>query len=236
MNSGLWVYLATSPLLWLAGTLVVWIAAAGIAGLRPNNPLLNPIILSIAAIAAALHLSGIEYSTYFEGAQFIYFMLGPATVALGIPLYEKLAMVKSNLIPMLLALVAGSLTAIGSTVYLAHLFGFAPAVVASLAPKSATTPVAMAISSSLQGSPALTAAVVILTGICGALIVTPMMNAMRIKDYSARGFAVGLASHGIGTARAYSVDEVAGLFSGIAMGLNAVVTSLIIHFFLVSVR
>ncbi len=236
MNSGLWVYLATSPLLWLAGTLIVWLAAAGIAGLRPNNPLLNPIILSIAAIAAALYLSGIEYNTYFEGAQFIYFMLGPATVALGIPLYEKLGMVRSNLIPMLLALVAGSLTAIGSTVYLAHLFGFAPAVVASLAPKSATTPVAMAISSSLHGSPALTAAVVILTGICGALIVTPMMNAMRIKDYSARGFAVGLASHGIGTARAYSVDEVAGLFSGIAMGLNAVVTPLIIHLFLVGAR
>lgn len=232
MTDGLWVYLATSPLLWLAVTLVVWLIANGIAGLRPGNPLLNPILISIATIATVLCVAGINYSTYFEGAQFIHFLLGPATVALGIPLYEKLSLVKSNLIPMLSALVAGSLTAVGSTVFFGHLFGFTPSVVASMAPKSTTAAVAMAISSGLQGDPALTAAVVVLTGICGAIIVTPMMNAMRIKDFSARGFAVGLASHGIGTARAYSVDPVAGLFSGIAMGLNAVLTSLIVHLFL----
>ncbi len=232
MNNALWVYLATSPLLWLAGTLVVWLAATGIAGLRPGNPLLNPIMLSIAAIAAVLLFAGIEYDAYFEGAQFIHFLLGPATVALGIPLYEKLALVKNNLVPMLTALVVGSFTAVGSTVFFSHLFGFTPAVVASMAPKSTTAAVAMAISSGLAGDPALTAAVVVLTGICGAVVVTPMMNAMRIKDFSARGFAVGLASHGIGTARAYAVDPVAGLFSGIAMGLNAVLTSLIVHLFL----
>ena len=232
MTDGLWVYLATSPLLWLAGTLVVWLIATGIAGLSPSNPLLNPIMLSIAAIATVLCVAGIDYDTYFEGAQFIHFLLGPATVALGIPLYEKLSLVKTNLIPMLSALVVGSLTAVGSTVFFSHLFGFTPSVVASLAPKSTTAAVAMAISSGLQGDPALTAAVVVLTGICGAIVVTPMMNAMRIKDFSARGFAVGLASHGIGTARAYSVDPVAGLFSGIAMGLNAVLTSLIVHLFL----
>lgn len=232
MTDGLWVYLATSPLLWLAGTLAVWIAATSIARLIPGSALLNPIMLSIAAIAVILIVTGIDYGTYFEGAQFIHFLLGPATVALGIPLYEKLSLVKSNLLPLLAALVAGSLTAVGATVYLAHLFGFTPDVVASLAPKSTTAAVAMAVSSGLHGDPALTAAVVVLTGICGALVVTPMMNAMRIKDFSARGFAVGLASHGIGTARAYSVDPVAGLFSGIAMGLNAVLTSLIVHLFL----
>lgn len=232
MTDGLWVYLATSPLLWLACTLVVWLAATGLAGLRPGNPLLNPILFSIAAIATVLCVTGIDYATYFEGAQFIHFLLGPATVALGIPLYEKLALVKSNLLPLLAALFVGSLTAVGSTVFFSQLFGFAPEVVASLAPKSTTAAVAMAISSGLAGDPTLTAAVVVLTGICGALVVTPMMNAMRIKDFSARGFAVGLASHGIGTARAYSVDPVAGLFSGIAMGLNAVLTSLIVHLFL----
>jgi predicted murein hydrolase (TIGR00659 family) len=232
MTDGLWVYLATSPLLWLAGTLVVWLVATGIAGLAPGNPLLNPIMLSIAVIAIVLCVAGIDYGTYFEGAQFIHFLLGPATVALGIPLFEKLSLVKSNLVPMLSALVVGSFTAVGSTVFFSQLFGFSPSVVASMAPKSTTAAVAMAISSGLQGDPALTAAVVVLTGICGAIVVTPMMNAMRIKDFSARGFAVGLASHGIGTARAYSVDPVAGLFSGIAMGLNAVLTSLIVHLFL----
>jgi predicted murein hydrolase (TIGR00659 family) len=232
MTDGLWVYLSTSPLLWLAGTLLVWLGTTSLAKLSPGNALLNPIMLSIGVIAAVLCLAGIEYDDYFAGAQFIHFLLGPATVALGIPLYEKLALVKSNLIPLIAALVVGSLTAVGATVFFAHLFGLSSDIVASLAPKSTTAAVAMAISSGLSGDPALTAAVVVLTGICGALVVTPLMNAMHIKDFSARGFAVGLASHGIGTARAYAVDPVAGLFSGIAMGLNAVLTSLIVHLFL----
>jgi putative effector of murein hydrolase len=129
-------------------------------------------------------------------------------------------------------LAIGSLTAVGSTILLSETFGFPEFITASLAPKSTTAAVAMAISKSLAGDPSLTAAVVVLTGICGAIVVTPMMNAMGVRDYGARGFAVGLASHGIGTARAYSVNPVAGLFSGIAMGLNAIVTAIVVHLFL----
>ncbi|OLP61213.1 hypothetical protein BJF93_20695 [Xaviernesmea oryzae] len=232
LSRGLWVYLSTSPLLWLAGTLSVWLGALALARLRPRNPLFNPVLISVVVIAMVLVAGGIRYETYFSGAQFIHFLLGPATVALGVPLYEKLSLVKANLLPMLAALAAGSITAIGSTVLLCHLFGFSPVVTASLAPKSTTAAVAMAISEGLHGDAALTAAVVILTGICGAIIVTPLMNSLGIRDYSARGFAVGLASHGIGTARAYAVDPVAGLFSGLAMGLNAILTALIVHLFL----
>lgn len=232
MSEGLWVYLSTSPLLWLSGTLFVWIVAIGIARALPANPLLNPVLLSVSAIVCLLSVFHIRYESYFAGAQFIHFLLGPATVALGIPLYEKLFLVRANLLPMVVALFAGSLTAVATTLFLGHVFAFDQTVIASLAPKSATAAVAMAISSGLHGDPALTAAVVILTGVCGAVIVTPLMNAMKIRDYSARGFAVGLASHGIGTARAYSVDPVAGLFSGLAMGLNAIATSLIVHLFL----
>lgn len=232
MDEGLWVYLSASPLLWLSVTLLVWITALRIAKVLPANPLINPVLLSVSAIVCLLSVFHIRYQTYFAGAQFIHFLLGPATVALGIPLYEKLHLVRANLIPMVVALFAGSLTAVTTTIYLGRVFGFDQTVVASLAPKSVTAAVAMAISSGLHGDPALTAAVVILTGISGAIIVTPLMNAMKIRDYSARGFAVGLASHGIGTARAYSVDPVAGLFSGLAMGLNAIVTSLIVHLFL----
>ncbi|MGZ2426160.1 LrgB family protein [Rhizobium laguerreae] len=232
MDEGLWVYLSASPLLWLSVTLLVWITALRIAKVLPANPLINPVLLSVSAIVCLLSVFHIHYQTYFAGAQFIHFLLGPATVALGIPLYEKLHLVRANLAPMVVALFAGSLTAVTTTIYLGHVFGFDQTVIASLAPKSVTAAVAMAISSGLHGDPALTAAVVILTGIAGAIIVTPLMNAMRIRDYSARGFAVGLASHGIGTARAYSVDPVAGLFSGLAMGLNAIVTSLIVHLFL----
>lgn len=224
--------ISASPLLWLSVTLLVWIMALRIAKVLPANPLINPVLLSVSAIACMLSVLHIRYQTYFAGAQFIHFLLGPATVALGIPLYEKLHLVRANLIPMVVALFAGCVTAVATTIYLGHLFGFNQTVIASLAPKSVTAAVAMAISSGLHGDPALTAAVVILTGISGAIIVTPLMNAMKIRDYSARGFAVGLASHGIGTARAYSVDPVAGLFSGLAMGLNAIVTSLIVQLFL----
>lgn len=231
-HEGLWVYLSASPLLWLAGTLLVWVGALRIAQTMPSNPLLNPVLLSVCFIVWLLSAFHIRYETYFAGAQFIHFLLGPATVALGIPLYERLSLVKANLVPMIAALFAGSLTAVATTLMMGKAFGFDPVLIASLAPKSTTAAVAMAISAGLHGNPALTAAVVILTGICGAIIVTPLMNAMRIRDYSARGFAVGLASHGIGTARAYAVDPVAGLFSGLAMGLNAIVTSLIVHLFL----
>jgi predicted murein hydrolase (TIGR00659 family) len=210
----------------------VWITALKIASFLPVNPLINPVLLSVSAIVCLLAVFHIPYQTYFAGAQFIHFLLGPATVALGIPLYEKLHLVRANLIPMVVALFAGSLTAVTTTIYLGHVFGFDQTVIASLSPKSVTAAVAMAISSGLHGDPGLTAAVVILAGITGSVIVSPLMNAMKISDYSARGFAVGLASHGIGTARAYSVDPVAGLFSGLAMGLNAIVTSLIVHLFL----
>ncbi len=231
MTKGLWVYLATSPLIWLAGTLATWLAATRLSSMYPRNPFLNPTLVSITAIAATLGFLGIDYDRYFDGAQFVHFLLGPATVALGIPLFEKLALVKSSLLPMACALFVGSLTAVGSTVALCYILGFPTDLTASLAPKSTTAAVAMAISSALHGDPALTAGVVVLTGIFGAIIVTPLMNAMKISDYRARGFSVGLASHGIGTARAFAVDPVAGLFSGIAMGLNAVVTSLIVHAF-----
>ena len=232
MTEGLWVYLAASPLLWLAGTLAVWLSAAALAKRQAGNPFFNPIMVSVCVIAAVLMATGTSYQTYFEGAKFIHFLLGPATVALGIPLFEKLSLVRANLLPMLCALFIGCLTAIGSTVLLCNLFELGPSITASLAPKSTTAAVAMAFSDGLGGDPALTAAVVILTGIFGALIVTPLMDLLRIKDFSARGFAVGLAAHGIGTARAYSVDPMAGLFAGMAMGLNAIATSILVHFFL----
>lgn len=232
MGEGLWVYLAASPLLWLTATLAVWIAAVGLSKLSLGNPLLNPTLVSVSAIALVLLIANVDYRRYFDGAQFIHFLLGPATVALGIPLYERLSLVKANLFPISVALLVGSATAVGSTVFLGRAFRLAEPVTASLAPKSTTAAIAMAVSSDLGGNPSLTAAVVVLTGICGAVMATPLMNAMRVKDFSAGGFAVGLASHGIGTARAYAVHPIAGLFSGIAMSLNAILTSLIVHAFL----
>ena len=223
-NWRLWVYLQTTPLFWLTATLGAFLVADALARRARRHPLVNPVLVSVALVAALLKLSGTPYKTYFEGAQFVHFLLGPATVALGVPLYKNFALVRRNFWPMLAALIVGALVAIVSAVAIARALGAPREALISLAPKSVTAGVAMAVSENLGGLPPLTAVLVILTGVIGAVIVTPLMNALRIRDFAARGFAAGLASHGIGTARAFTVDPVAGVFAGVAMGLNAVVT------------
>ena len=225
---GLWVYLSRTPLLWLTVTLLAYAAADRFSAGSGRHPLANPVLHAVWIMAAILWLTGTSYRTYFEGAQFVHFLLGPATVALAIPLYEHRRLVLRSLVPMGLSLLAGSLTALTSAILIASFLGAPPAVLVSLAPKSVTAGVAMGITETLGGDPALTAVLVILTGILGAIVVTPLMDLLRIRDWRARGFAAGLASHGIGTARAFQVNPVAGTFAGIAMGLNALVTALLL--------
>jgi len=224
----LWVYLSTSPLLWLTLTLFAWILAVSVSARLNRHPLANPVLISIVLLSCALWLFDVPYQQFFEGAQFIHFLLGPATVAIAVPLFRQWRQVRQALLPMVAALVVGSLAAALSIMLMGTWAGLSRDVLISFLPKSATAGVAMAISSSLGGNPSLTAVLVVLTGIVGALVVTPFMNAMRIRDYAARGFAVGLTSHGIGTARAFDVDQTAGLFAGIAMALNAIATSLVV--------
>jgi predicted murein hydrolase (TIGR00659 family) len=224
----LWVYLSQSPLLWLSVTLLVYAIADAISLKTGRHPLANPVLHSMWIIGGFVLITGTSYPTYFAGAQFVHFLLGPATVALAVPLYENRNVVLSAILPMLVALAAGSITAVASVVLLAEAAGLPRAVILSMAPKSVTAGVAMGISETLHADPSLTAVAVILTGIMGAITVTPLMNRMRISDFRARGFAVGIAAHGIGTARAFQVDEVAGVFAGIAMSLNALVTSLLV--------
>jgi predicted murein hydrolase (TIGR00659 family) len=224
----LWVYLSQTPLLWLTVTLVVYAAADAVSLATHRHPLMNPVLHSIWIIGAFLHVTGTSYTTYFGGAQFVHFLLGPATVALAVPLYENRKTVMTAIVPMLAALVVGCITAIVSVVLFAEAAGLPREIVLSLAPKSVTAGVAMGISETLGANPAITAVATVLTGIMGAIVVTPTMNRLGITDFRARGFAAGLASHGIGTARAFQVDEVAGVFAGIAMGLNALVTSLLV--------
>jgi predicted murein hydrolase (TIGR00659 family) len=224
----IWVYLEATPLLWLALTLVSWIVADAIARACGRHPLVNPVLIAIAAMGAVLIATGTPYETYFQGAQFVHFLLGPATVAVAVPLVRHRTLVLKNILPMAAALLAGAVTAVVSVVGVAAAFGVPREILVSLAPKSVTAGIAMAISENLGGRPAITAVLVITTGVMGAVIVTPLMNALKIRDYAARGFAVGLTAHGIGTARAFAVDEIAGTFAGIAMGLNGVATSLVV--------
>ena len=224
----LWVYLARTPLLWLTLTILVYCLCDQVSAALRRTPLANPVLISMCLIGILVRGTGTPYANYFDGAQFIHFLLGPATVALGIPLYQHRRLVVRAILPMACALIAGSLTALLSAVVIARLLGASPAIVTSIAPKSVTAAVAMGISGRLGGDPGLTAVLVILTGILGAIVVTPLMNGLQITDKRARGFAAGVAAHGIGTARAFQVDPLAGTFAGIAMGLNALLTAILV--------
>ena len=224
----LWVYLSGSPLLWLTATLVAYVIADTISARLRRHPLANPVLIAVVFVSAILVATGTAFPTYFAGAQFVHFLLGPATVALAVPLVRYLPQVRRTLVPMVVALVIGSVTAIASAVLLAQLFGLNRAAILALAPKSATAAIAMGIAEKIGAEPALTAVLTILTGITGAIVVTPLMNALRLKNFAARGFAAGLASHGIGTARAFQVHPLAGTFAGIALGLNGLLTAILV--------
>jgi predicted murein hydrolase (TIGR00659 family) len=192
-----------------------------------RRPYINPVLIAVALLAVLLRITGTSYGTYFEGAQFVHFILGPATVALAVPLHANLHHIRQTAIPLIGALIVGSLAAMISAVAIGAALGLDQATLLALIPKSATAPVALGVSEAIGGSPSLTAVFVITTGITGAIIATPLLNLLRIKDWRARGFAVGVTSHGIGTARAFQVNETAGAFSGVGMGLNALLTALI---------
>jgi predicted murein hydrolase (TIGR00659 family) len=231
MNGSLeqiWVYLSASPLAALTVTLVAYQAGFALYRKAGFHPLVNPVLVAVALIAALLVLGGIDYSVYFDGAQFVHFLLGPATVALAIPLYRQIERVRRSALAILVSLLVGSAFAAVSAVGVAALLGASEATLASLAPKSVTAPVAMGIAASLGGLPSLTAVMVILTGILGAALGPLVLDMVRVGDWRARGFAIGVAAHGIGTSRALLVNETAGAFSGLAMGLNAVATALLV--------
>ncbi len=272
----IWVYLAASPLLWLTLTLAAYIGAFALYEKSGFNPLVNPVAISVfvlvaillatrtpyatyfegapvvhfllgpATVALAVPLyeqvpklrrawfalavgllwvTETDYRTYFEGAQFVHFLLGPATVALAVPLYENFKEVRRSALPLTVALVAGSVTAAASAVGIGWALGATRETLLSLAPKSATTPIAMGVAEKIGGLPSLTAVLVILTGILGAVLATWTLNLLRIRDWRTRGFAIGVAAHGIGTARAFQVNEVAGAFASLAMGLNGLATA-----------
>lgn len=223
----IWVYLSASPLFWLTAVLIAYLFADQIAARCNRHPLVNSVAIAATLVGGILVVTGTPYQTFFDGAQFVHFLLGPATVALAIPLYRNLHHVRAGLLPMGAALLAGSFTAMVTAVVIGGLFGLPPQVLAALGPKSVTTPVAMSLAKAYGGAPALAATFVVFTGICGGVMVTPLMNLLRLRNFAARGFAAGVAAHGIGTARAFQVNPLAGAFAGIALGLNAAMTSVL---------
>jgi predicted murein hydrolase (TIGR00659 family) len=226
--SSIWVYLAATPLLWLTLTVAVYWLASQLAQRLGSPPVANPVLMAIIALVGLLLLTKTPYESYFAGAQFVHFMLGPATVALAVPLYLASAKLRRVLVPALVALLVGSATGIASAVLLCRLLGVSALATLSLAPKSITTPIAMGISAEIGGLPSLTAVLVILTGMVGAMLGKESLDLARVRDQSVRGFAMGLAAHGLGTARALQLNAEAGAFSGLAMGLNGAMTAILV--------
>ncbi len=225
--SQFWVYLSASPLLGLTLTLCAYLAAQRIHVFFKGSTLANPVAITVALIALVLWLSNMSYQRYFAGAQFVHFLLGPATVALAVPLVRQLPRLRRAFIPLACALVLGCVTAIVSAAGIALLLGATPELAATLGPKSATSPIAMAVSERLGGIPAFTAALVITTGVFGAIVGRYVFDLLGVKAPAARGFAMGLAAHGIGTARAFQVSPESGAFAALAMGLNGAMTALL---------
>lgn len=231
MTDGLksiWVYLEASPLLGLTATVLAYQASHWLWRRAHMTPLLNPVLVSILLIAGFLTLAGVEYQTYFDGAQFVHFLLGPATVALAIPLYRQLRLLLQSFTAVVAGLLVGAVTAASTAMIIAWALGASERTVLSMAPKSATSPVAMAVSEAIGGLPSLTAVMTILTGIVGSIVGAWVLDRLKIKSEAARGLALGTASHGIGTARAIQMGEIPGAFSALGMGMTAITTTLVV--------
>ena len=221
-----WVYLSATPLFWLTMTLVAYQIAHWIYRRCGAHPLANPVLIAVVLLVALLQLTHTPYDTYFSGAQFVHFLLGPATVALAIPLYGQFQRLVGLAGPLLLALVGGSLTAMLSAVFVGHWLGGSLPTLLSLAPKSVTTPIAMGIAERIGGHPSLAAGMVIATGILGAITAQTIFRWLKVNDDAVSGFALGVAAHGIGTARAFQLSETMGAFAALGMGLNGLLTAI----------
>lgn len=224
----LWVFLKAKPLLWLVLTLGSWVMARRLQEAAGGAAWANPVATSSIMLGLILWLTNTPYEEFFAGAQFVHFLLGPATIALGVTIIEHGPSVRKRLLPVAGALIAGVAVSVGTTWALCRLAGLPLDITLSLLPKSATAPVAMAVSESIGGVASISMCAVLLTGVTGAIIVTPLFNLLRFKDWGARGFAAGLTAHGIGTARAYQVSNEAGVYAALALALAALLQGIVL--------
>lgn len=195
-----------------------------------NHPLVNPTAVAILVLAVVLKLSTLSYATYFESAKLLHWLLGPATVALAVPLARELHRLRALAGPITVAVLLGTSSAALSAIVIAKALGASPPIVLSVAPKSVTTPIAMGVSEKLGGIPSLTAVIVIVTGIFGAVFARTLLDRLGVRDPAARGLAMGVAAHGLGTAAIYRESPKAGAYSGLAMGLSGLITALMLPF------
>lgn len=214
--------LIRSPIFGTALTVAVFVAASLLYA-RLRTPLVNPVLVSVVFLVLLLKLTGISYEDYNRGGSVVSFFLGPAVVALAVPLFRHRELVLRRLLPIGSGVLAGALTSIFVTVLVARALGASEAIVLSLAPRSVTTPIALGIAEEIGAVPSLAATVVILTGVFGAVAGPAILSLARVREPVARGLAMGTSSHGIGTARALEEGSLVGAVAGLAIGLHGLV-------------
>lgn len=221
-------WLAASPLPWLVLTLVAYGLTLALYRRSGAHPLLIPPLTGTALIVTVLLLTETPYATYREGVGLLSFLIGPATVALAIPLFAQRERIRQLWRPLGVALLVGGTVAIVSAVLLAWALGGSYETLMALAPKSATMPIALPVAERMGGPASLSAVAVAVTGIAGAVLAAPLMRLLRVRDPAVRGFAIGLTAHAIGTARELQVHPTAGAFAALAMSLNGVATAILV--------
>jgi len=195
---------------------------------RVRSPLLHPVLLTFVAVIVFLQATGVSYVRYREATQPLDFALGLSVVSLGYLLHEQAERLRKNLWPVAAATLAGCVAGVLSVVYTAKLFGAERMILHSIAPKSVTAPIAVAISEPLGGNAAVTSVVVFCVGIFGSVFGVQILRRCGVTDPEARGFALGATAHGIGTARAVEIGVAEGAFSGLAMALMGMATALLL--------
>jgi len=222
--------LAQNPVFSVVATLLAYEIGRWAQRRCGGRPLVNPVLIAIVLLVAGLELCGIPYDTYLKGGGLIQFLLGPATVALALPIYANAAHIRGAAGGIAAGVAVGATVACASAVGIAWALGAPDDLVRSIAPKSVTTPIAIGISQEVGGHPSLTAVLVIASGITGAMISGRLYDWIGVRDWEARGLATGIASHGIGTAQMLSVNETAGAFAGLAIGLTGLFTAVVLPF------
>ena len=214
----------STPLVWMVLTLTAYEAGFWLHKKFKEPVLIPPMLLSLIILISVLLAADVNYQQYFKGNAFIHFLLGTSTVALAVPLYQSLPRLKAAAIPLMLVLVLGSILGAGVALALAYFFGLSHSSVLAFATRAVTTPMALGIAEKIHAPLALASAIVILSGLIGAMLAEPLLKFVRHD--MAKGFALGLAAHGVGTARALQISPTAGAFAALGMSLNGILTAL----------
>ncbi|MBT30427.1 MAG: CidB/LrgB family autolysis modulator [Thalassobius sp.] len=224
----------STEILWVSITLMIYYFALMLYK-RFKSPLLNPVLVSVTCIIIILKVGKIPVAEYSKSVSVISFFLGPSVVALGFMLYQQWDLIRKNLKAIFWSVSLASLAGIVSVTIIAYFLRAESEIIATLAPKSITTPIAIGVSEKTNGIVALTAAIVIAVGVFGAVVGPSFLNLLKIKDAFARGLAMGTAAHGIGTARAVEEGETTGTAAALSIGLAGVFTVafiFLIYFFI----